>query len=77
MLKEQQAVNEKSIKFNLVESIVKSQTEQNEQKLKIEQLKSTNKSLWLSISITTIIIVICCIVAYIIKQKKQHKIQLK
>ena len=77
MLKEQQAVNEKSIKFNLVESIVKSQTEQNEQKLKIEQLKSTNKSLWLSICITTFIIVICCIVAYIIKQKKQHKIQLK
>ena len=77
MLKEQQAVNEKSIKFNLVESIVKSQTEQNEQKLKIEQLKNTNKSLWLSICITTFIIVICCIVAYIIKQKKQHKIQLK
>ena len=77
LLKEQQAVNEKSIKFNLVESIVKSQTEQNEQKLKIEQLKNTNKSLWLSICITTFIIVICCIVAYIIKQKKQHKIQLK
>ncbi len=77
MLKEQQVVNEKSIKFNLVESIVKSQTEQNEQKLKIEQLKNTNKSLWLSICITTFIIVICCIVAYIIKQKKQHKIQLK
>ena len=77
MLKEQQVVNEKSIKFNLVESIVKSQTEQNEQKLKIEQLKNTNKSLWLSICITTFIIVICCIVAYIIKQKKHHKIQLK
>ena len=77
MLKEQQAINEKSIKFNLVESIVKSQTEQKNQELKIAQLKQANQRLWFLICVAILIIVISCIVAYVLKQRKQHKLQIK
>ena len=77
MLKEQQAINEKSIKFNLVESIVKSQTEQKNQELKIAQLKQANQRLWFLICVAILIIVISCIVVYVLKQRKQHKLQIK
>ena len=76
MLKEQQAINEKSIKFNLVESIVKSQTEQKNQELKIAQLKQANQRLWLLICVAISIVMISCIIAYIFKQRKQHSLQM-
>ena len=77
MLREEQMLKGKSLKFNLVESIVELQTEQNEQELKIAQLKQANQQLWLMICIVVSVIVVCCIVAYFTKQKKQHKIQMK
>ena len=77
MLQEQQALKEKALNFNLVKSIVDLQTEQKEQELNIAQLKQANQRLWLIICIAISIIVISCIVVYIFKQKKQHKLQIK
>lgn len=77
MFQEEQMLKGKSLKFNLVENIVKLQTEQKEQELKISQLKQANQRLWLLICISVSVIVVCCIVVYIIKQSKQHKIQMK
>lgn len=77
MFQEEQMLNGKSLKFNLVECIVKLQTEQKEQELKISQLKQANQQLWLLICLIVSIIVVCGVVAYFIKQRKEHKIQLK
>ena len=77
MLQEQRTINEKKLNLNLIESIVDLQTKQKKDELKISQLKHANKSLWLTICITISVFLISCIVIYIIKQKKQHKIQLK
>ena len=77
MFQEEQMLNGMSLKFNLVESIVKLQTEQKEQELKISQLKQANQRLWLLICIIVSVIVVCCIAVYFIKQRKEHKKQLK
>ena len=77
MFHEKQVHKDQNLKFNLVESIVKLQTQQNEQELKISKLKQDNQRLWLIICITVSVIVVSCIVVYVIKQKKQHKIQMK
>ncbi|MBO7318125.1 MAG: hypothetical protein J6U43_05335, partial [Bacteroidales bacterium] len=77
MLQEQQVFKEKSVNFNLVESIVDLKIEQKRQELKISQLKHANQRLLLIICIATSIIVISCIVAYIFNQKKQHLMQMK
>ena len=77
MLQEQQVFKEKSVNFNLVESIVNLKTEQKRQELKIAQLKQANHRLWLLICIAISIIAISCIVAYIFNQKKRHIMQMK
>lgn len=77
MFHEKQVHKDQNLKFNLVESIVKLQTQQSEQELKISKLKQDNQRLWLIICITVSVIVVSCIVVYVIKQKKQHKIQMK
>ncbi len=77
MLKEERMVNENRLKFNLVESVVDLQTEQKEQELKISRLKHTNQSLSLLICIIIALIAICCGVVYFVKQRKQHKMQMK
>ena len=77
MLQEQQIFKEKSVNFNLIESIVDLKTEQKRQELKITQLKHANQRLWLLICITISVIAISYIVAYIFNQKKQHIMQMK
>ena len=77
MFHEKQVHKDQNLKFNLVESIVKLQTQQSEQELKISKLKQDNQRLWLIICITVSVIVVSCIFVYVIKQKKQHKIQMK
>lgn len=77
MLQEQRIVNEKKLNLNLIESIVDLQTEQKRDELKISQLKHANKSLWLTICISLSVFLISCIVIYIIKQKKQHRMLMK
>lgn len=77
MFQEQRVFKEKSLNFNLIESIVDLKTEQRRQELKITQLKHTNQLLWLLIGMTIAVIAIACIVAYIFNQKKQHAMQMK
>ena len=77
LLQEQRTANEKRLNLNMIESIVDLQTKQKKDELKISKLKHANKSLWLTICITISVFLISCIAIYIIKQKKQHKIQLK
>ena len=77
MLQEQQIFKEKSVNFNLIESIVDLRTEQKRQELKISQLKHANQRLWLLICITASLIAISCIAVYIYNQKKQHILQMK
>ena len=77
LLQEQQVFKEKSLNFNLVESIVDLKTEQKRQELKISQLKQANQRLWLFIAITTAVIAIGCAIAYTFNQKKRHALQMK
>ena len=77
MLQEQQAFNEKNLKFNLIESIADLQTEQKRQELKIMQLKQANQRLWLLIYTVLSMSLIVGIIAYLFRQKRQHKALMK
>ena len=77
MLQEQEAFKEKRLNFNLIETIVDLQTDQQRQELKIAQLGQTNQRLWFLIVIVLSVITIAIIVSLLIFQKKQHKIQMK
>lgn len=77
LLQEQQVFKEKSLNFNLVESIVDLKTEQKRQELKISQLKQANQRLWLFIAITAAVIAIGCTIAYTFNQKKRHAMQMR
>lgn len=74
MLKQQQALKEKKLSFNLVESIVKLKTVQERQELKIAQLKQANQRLWL---LALSVIAISLVVAYLMHQKRLHAHQMK
>ena len=77
MLQEQQAFNEKNLKFNLIESIADLQIEQKRQELKIMQLKQANQRLWLLIYTALSMSLIVGIIAYLFRQKRQHKALMK
>ena len=77
MLAQQQALKEKKLSFNLVESIVELKTVQERQALKIAQLKQAYQRLWLLAYIALSLIVITAVVAYLLHQKKQHAQQLQ
>ena len=77
MLQEQQTFKEKRLNFNLVEAVVGLQTEQHRQELKIIQLGQANQHLWFLIVIVLSLVAIAAIVALLLYQKKQHKIQIK
>lgn len=77
MLREQDIFKQKSLNFNLVESIVELQTEQQAQETKIEQLKLTNHHLWLLIGLTIVLIVSSAIVILLLVQRRRLVIQVK
>lgn len=77
MLQERQALKEKRLNFNLVEAIAEAHTEQQRQALKIAQLEQSNQRLWLFLSMFLSVATICAIVALLLYQKKQHRIQVK
>ena len=77
MLREQQVINESSLKFNLVDAIVDMHMDKEKQELKIVQLRQANQRLWLFICVVLSIIVISAIVAYLFYQKRKHKIQME
>ena len=77
MLQEQQTFKEKSLKYNLIESIVDLQTEQKKQELKVMQLKQANQRLWLFIYITIFVIIIAIVIAKLLYQKRLHALQMQ
>ena len=77
MLRERQIFKEKQLNFNLVESIVNLQTEQKRQELRIAQLRHTNHLLWFGICFTLALIALAVIVTLLLKQRKQHTIEMK
>lgn len=77
MLRERQIFKEKQLNFNLVESIVDLQTEQKRQELRIAQLRHTNHLLWFGICFTLALIALAVIVTLLLKQRKQHTIEMK
>ena len=77
MIQEQESFKAKRLNFDLVETIVKLQTEQKKQEMKMIQLGHTNQRLWLLTGIAMSVIIISGIVVFLFHQKKQHKKQLK
>lgn len=77
MLEEQQALKEKRVNFNLVEAIVDRHIEKKSQELKIAHLKQTNQSLWFTICSLVSLVIISVIVAILLYQRKQHRLQME
>ena len=72
MIHEQQAMMEKNLNYNLVETIVDFQTGDRIQELKIAQLKNANQRLWMLICIVISIIIIVVIGTTLFYQNKKY-----
>lgn len=77
MLQEQDVFNEKSLKYNTVESIVELQTIQKRQELKLAQLKQKHQHQLLLIFISLAVVIISVIVIIFFKQRKVHSVQMR
>lgn len=77
MLREQQALKEKQLNFNLVEAIVEMQTQKQRQEMTIMQLEQTNQRLWFLVCAILSVVSISVIIALLFYQRRQHKIQMK
>lgn len=77
MLQEQNVFNEKSLKYNTVESIVNLQTIKKHQELKLAHLKERHHRQWLLVSILISLAIIATIVSSLHRQKRAHSIQMK
>jgi tetratricopeptide (TPR) repeat protein len=77
MFQEQKAFKEKSLNYNLVETIVDLQTGHRLQQLKISQLKQANHRLWLLICIGISVIAMTIVVTQLIYQRKKHIKQIR
>ena len=77
MLREQQALREKQLNFNLVEAIVEMQTQKQRQEMTIMQLEQTNQRLWFLVCAILSVVSISVIIALLFYQRRQHKIQMK
>ena len=72
MFQEQSVFNQKSLNYNLVESIVDLQTGSRLQDLKIMQLRQANQRLWLLVGIILAIIVLTVIASLLWYQRKTY-----
>ena len=72
LLHEQEVLKERSLNYNLVESIVELQTGNRLQELKIVQLRQANQRLWLIIGIVISAIAVAVVVVYLIYQKRKY-----
>ncbi|MBO7190278.1 MAG: hypothetical protein J6V55_06805 [Alistipes sp.] len=77
MLQEQNIFNEKSLRYNTVESIVNLHTIKKNQELKLAHLKERHHSQWLLVSILISLAIIATIVSSLHRQKRAHRIQMK
>lgn len=76
MLEGEQAFNEKSLKFNLVQSVVRMQTEQKSHQLRIAQLKQSHQRIWYSIGLAIAILAIAVTAARLHYQRKRSRMEL-
>lgn len=77
MLKEQQALKEKKLNFNIVRSIVDLHEEQKKQNLKFFELEQTNQILVLTVCILIIIVAIAVLVPLHLRKAKHYKMQIQ
>ena len=77
MLQEQQALKEKRLNFNLVETIAESQNAQQRQELKIMKLEQANQRIWGLVGAVVFVVVILIVIALLLHQKRLHKMQLQ
>lgn len=77
MFQEQKAFKEKSLNYNMVETIVDLQTGSSLQQLKISQLKQANHRLWLLIFIGLSVMAITIVVTQLVFQRKRHIKQIR
>jgi DNA-binding CsgD family transcriptional regulator len=77
MLQEQNVFNEKSLKYNTVESIVNLHTIKKNQELKLAHLKERHHRQWFLVSILISLAIIAAIVSSLYRQKRAHSIQMK
>ena len=77
MFQEQNAFNERSINYNLVEAIVDLQTGSRLQDLKIMQLKQANERLWLLVGIIISVITLAFIAVLLWYQRKRYIKQIR
>lgn len=77
MIQEQNVFNEKSLRYNTVESIVNLQTIKKNQELKLAHLKERHHRQWLLVSILISLAIIAAIVSSLHRQKRAHRIQMK
>ena len=77
MFQEQKAFKEKSLNYNLVETIVDLQTGSRLQQLKISQLKQANHRLWLLICIGLSVMAMTIVATQLIFQRKRHIRQIR
>ena len=71
MLQEQKAFKERSLNYNLVESIVNLQTGNRLQELKIIQLRQANQRLWMLICIIISAITLAVVVILLVRQRQK------
>lgn len=77
MLREQQIFKHRKLNFNLVESIIKLQTEKYRQNSRIEQLRHINNRLWPVIGLTIALLITSIIIALLFVQRRRLVIQIK
>lgn len=77
LLHEQEVLKERSLNYNLVESIVELQTGNRLQELKIVQLRQANQRLWLIIGIVISAIAVAVVVVYLLYQKRKYVRRIK
>lgn len=77
LLQEQKAFKERSLNYNLVESIVDLQTGNRLQELKILQLRQANHRLWMVFGIFLSIVALAAIVILYLLQRKKYVKQIK
>ena len=77
ILQQQQAVGAKKLNFNLVESLVALQMEQQIQEQRIVKLKATNQRLWFLIGTTISLLVILIVVVLLFKQRSRYKLHMR
>lgn len=77
LLQERQALKEKQLSFNIIQSIVDLQTEQKQQELTLVQLRQTNQQLLLLCSLALATIIIAVVLVFFMKQRRKHDQQMK